>query len=398
MYSLMLFGTYSWGDERALSIVGPIWLTGILEGKELTYFISSWTLSRTSVHPPLSKILTGAFQLVMSYFGFGDYPVPIRVQSSIFFAFTCVATYVLGERIGGQKTGLLSWLLFIAQPFLQPVDPSVALSSLDITCIFFSLCSIIIILRPEGTIKQFILAGLFFGLASLSKYVPLAVFPPLVLVWLLYRMQGKKKILERFTVFLSSGILVQFLGNPLLWSAKTFNFMLSWQTRQDNTVLRWVSNDSPVLQAILGDADLNRSVVRWVCWLLSFPTELFLNYYVVMITFPILIYASLRGVKLSRETILVFLWFALTFLFMEVHLKHFSYYDMLLFPPLSVICSRVLTDDVFLTSIRQDTKWIVSECTSIISWGKGTDQPEIGTRVCSGNLMKSDERRMDMIS
>jgi len=362
-YSLMLFGTYSWDDETALSIVGPIWLRGILEGKELTYFISSWTLSRTSVHPPLSKILTGVFQLVMSYFGLGNYPIPIRVQCSIFFAFTCIGTYVLGERVGGKNTGLLSWLLFIAQPFLQPVGPSVALSSLDITCVFFSLCSIIVILRPEGTAKQFILAGLLFGFASLSKYVPLAVFPPLVLVWLLYRIQGKKEILKRFTAFLSSGLLVQFMGNPLLWSAKTFNFILYWQTRQDNTVLRWVSNDSPVLQAILGDAELSRSVVRYACWLLSFPTELFLNYYLVMITFPLLIYASLRGVKFSQETILVFLWFALTFLFMEIHLKHFPYYDMLLFPPLSIICSRILTDDTFLMSIRQDARWIRSKCT-----------------------------------
>ena len=305
--------------------------------QEPGFFVQGWTLQRTSDSPPLSKLITGIFIHVLSAFGVSRYPVPIRLHSSILLSGTCVVCYLIGRKLGNELTGLLAWLLVVLQPILQPEGAYLLLSSLDITCLFFSSLCVFFLLQDRT--RNLILSGVFLGLASLSKYVAIAILPPFILTWTLLNSKQSGEALKKTALVIVIGLGLHISFNPMITNPSLRETMINWQIREGNVYFQWSSDETQLLQAFLGKAPLDVALTRFMLKMLYLPIQFTAGYYLMLLTLIAVFYAGYRHISLSREELFPLLWFIFTFIFLELHSKHHSYYKVLLFPSLAIFNS-----------------------------------------------------------
>jgi len=337
-FNLLVNSDHTWGDERAFAIAGERWILGLLEWKKPSYYVSGWTLQRTSDSPPISKIITGAFILLFSRVGYSRYPVPIRVHSSLFLAGVCAISYLIGRRLADDSVGFIAWLLLLFQPILQPNGPDMCLSSLDITCLLFICASVYFMLNPRS-LRNTLISGILFGFATLSKYIAFVILPPLFFVWTLLCSGSLKESMKLGAIFFCTGFVLHLLLNPYLTVPALRNTMTYWQFREGNVFFRWSSSEIPLVQAFLGETNFDIVMIKLLLRMFTLPAEIFMSYYLVQLSVLTLLYASWRRITLSTREIFFFLWFSLSLTFMEIHSKHFPYYDIILFPSLAIFLS-----------------------------------------------------------
>jgi len=338
VFNLMINYEYTWGDERAFTIAGNQWIRGLLEGKEASYYVSGYTLQRTSDSPPLSKIITGSFSLLLSKIGYGSYPIPIRIHSSLFLAGICTISYLIGRSLAGDSAGFVAWILLLFQPILQPQGPEICLASLDITYLFFIATSVYFMLNPES-LRNLLIASIFFGFASLSKYTAFFILPPFFFVWILLHNRSLKETIKSEAIFLAVGVFLHLLLNPYLTDPILRETMISWQFREGNAFFKWASNEIPLVQTILDREGFDITIVKLIIRFYTLATELLMSYYLLQLSIMTLFYAAWRKESLTRDELMPFLWFAFSLLFMQIHSKHFFYYDIILFPGLALFLS-----------------------------------------------------------
>ena len=341
-FTLVVNRDFLWGDERAFTIAGSAWIRGVITGQKPGFSVRGWTLQRTSDSPPLSKLITGTFIQVLSAFGVGTYPIPIRVHCSIFLSATGVVCYSISRKLGNELTGLLAWFLVVLQPILHPEDIRVLLSSLDITCAFFSSMCVYFLLQDRT--KDLLLSGVFFGLASLSKYVAIPMLPPFILFWTLLNSKESLEALKKTALVTVTGLGLHVVFNPMITVPSLRETMINWQIREANVYFQWSSDQILLLQAFLGKAPLDVALTRFILRMFSLPIQLVAGYYLMLFALIAIFYAAYNHISLSKKELFPLLWFIFTFLFLELHWKHHPYYKVLLFPALAVFNSLFWTD------------------------------------------------------
>ena len=333
-FSLIVNRDLFWGDERAFTIAGYFWVKGIITGQKPEFFVQGWTLQRTSDSPPLSKLITGVLIQALTPLGLGRFPVPIRIHCSILLSGTGVICYLIARRLGDEKTGLLAWLMAVLQPVFQPDGPYLILSSLDITCIFFTSISVFLLLKRDG--RSLLLSGVFFGLASLSKYVAIAILPPFILTWSLLTSKQVREAIRNAVFVIAVGLSLHIALNPMLTIPSLRETMINWQIREGNVFFHWSGDEILMLRAFFRERPLDVALIRFILKIFSLPISFIAGYYLMLTTLISIFYAGYMRIQLSRREIFPLLWFAFTFFFLGLHWKHHSYYKVLLFPALAV--------------------------------------------------------------
>jgi 4-amino-4-deoxy-L-arabinose transferase-like glycosyltransferase len=307
-----------------------------MTGQKPDYFVLGWTLQRTSDSPPLSKLITGIFIHTLSVFGVTK-PIPIRLHCSILLSGTSVICYSIAKKLGDESTGLLAWFLVTIQPILQPEGAYLFLSSLDITCIFFLSLSAYYLLQDNT--KGLVLTGIFFGLATLSKYVAFVILPPFILTWTMLNSRNNSEAIKKTAIATGIGLILHLLFNPMITVPTLRETMINWQIREGNVHFQWSADRILLLQAFMGKSPLDVSLTRFMLKMYSLPIQLIAGYYLMSFTLLTIFYAAYNRITLSREELFPLLWFFFTFLFLELHWKHHSYYKLLLFPSLAIFTS-----------------------------------------------------------
>lgn len=123
------------------------------------------------------------------YLNPGPFYLIARLLSSFAGAATVISLYYLGRRAYSQRTGLLA-SLFLAFAFLHVRDSHFARS--DALMTFFLVLAFIYVFRIylSGKNKDYLLAGLFAGLAISTKYTAVLILVPMVISHF-FRYQGK---------------------------------------------------------------------------------------------------------------------------------------------------------------------------------------------------------------
>ena len=315
-------------DEITRMSAGVAYAKGLLSG-DLTVFRIH------TQHPPLAKLITGIISLLLEPLNLGYYPVPPRLHFSLVVALLGILAYNVGSHVHGQSAGFLFWLLFLPIPFVSSIN---YYSTLDVTSLLF-LCLGFYFLLVK---KRKWIGGIFYGLASLSKYVPLPLFPIVTLSWNLYDGVDRKTLGKMLQSFLL-GLAIVFIGNPLLWNPESLQLMTGTLSLHGQSHAIWTS---PLLHFIEDRKKAAFEIVAFLFYLISYPSEKFsgLNLFIPVII--ILYWSVLKRHRLSRFQVFLLLWTSTLYLFHAVHRIRMWYHDIwVLVPaylPVASLLSKIL--------------------------------------------------------
>jgi len=141
------------------------------------------------------------------------------------FGLGCIfLLYKLGETLYDRRTGLFAAALFALTPWQVVMSRSFLIDS---QCLFFSLLYLIVGIRAirKDSIKLFMVAGFFFGVALLTKAFAVFLLVPLGIFYFVYR---QKKLARRpaVSVFLLPASLFVFLWYQVLSGLNILKFVL----------------------------------------------------------------------------------------------------------------------------------------------------------------------------
>ncbi|MEW6679755.1 MAG: glycosyltransferase family 39 protein [bacterium] len=142
--------------------------------------------------------------LAFVYFVFGHSYLAVRILQAIIGALTCIFVYLIGKRIFGKNCGVLASLFCALYPHLITTTGFVLTETLFT---FLLSVSIYFLLKGLEKRKFLILAGIFFGLSTLTRSVTL-LFPFFLLVCFLI-LKKKGAILDFciISIFMTATII-----------------------------------------------------------------------------------------------------------------------------------------------------------------------------------------------
>lgn len=169
------------------------------------------------VHIPIAKLEA---QRILQVFIFGEREVNAlfwgRYVTALFSLGNVLAVYLLAKKLFNKNIALISALL-LAVNFKAVVNSHIGWS--DTYNAFFLLLSLIFSYRiiEDSSVKNYLLAGVFFGLSISTKYQIFAAFP--LLVSHIYASWFDRKKLFSSKIILAglSGVLIFILLNPYHW-------------------------------------------------------------------------------------------------------------------------------------------------------------------------------------
>ena len=331
VFLLVYLGSYPISDEKTYQFLGLAYVRGIISG-DLNPLVDCSIHTFSCVSPPLAKIITGVIAIVLDNFGLGGYPIPTRVHFSLVVALMGVFIFEIGERFGGRILGWLSWLFYLPIPAITSVN---YYSIIDATSLFFLLLAFKSLIFGGKCIK----GGILYGLSSLSKFVPLPIFPAVVLSWGLYGKKEPEKLLEMLKS-VCIGLLVFWLGEPLLWNARFFSQMMEKLSYHGHSLTIW---SVPFVHFVEGEQGAIFEIVASMFYTISYPSERFLtiNLYVVLILF--IYFLASKGKELLDVEVFFLLWAAVTHLFFAVHRIRMWYHDFWVMVPASLFFASVIS-------------------------------------------------------
>ena len=173
---------------------------------------------------------------------FGETVFGIRIMAVIFSAFSSILLYLLGKRVYGEKTGLLSALVIQIIPLFSAYGILFTIDSPFIFCWILSLFLFRVALdmsqatHPKALIYWSLL-GLSVGLGLLTKYTMTFFF----LCALLYLLISK----EERKVLLKKGPYIAFIISILVFSP-----VIIWNTNHDWVTLRHTAGQAHITEGI----------------------------------------------------------------------------------------------------------------------------------------------------
>ena len=337
-----------WVDEYIYYTVGGNYVRkGILDG-DISAFLENCE------HPPLSKLITGGFRILLAPFGLDYYPIPIRLHCAVQIALLSVAIFLLGTRFSNRETGLLAWVLLLGQFYFQRGFTYLSalthmfwpLASISLTCQTFIALSFYFLYNREQK-GHLTLTGFFLGLSALSRFIAIPILLTTTITWVTFKTKNPRLAGEQLLRILLIAGLTLLVGDPLFWNPKHASFLLS----TINSKMGWGPRGSTYLHATFIQALLQAKnppfivaeALRLAVYILAYPAKLFVS----MFLFPLLLVSLpfyLLKTRYTDECILIWLvWLSTTFLFLEILFKRdIIYYPVDLIPPMALLCSKFL--------------------------------------------------------
>ena len=200
---LGFFLRFLWISVQGMSHVGDILYerlaVNLLAGHGFTT-MDQLPFSPTAVRPPLYSLW-----IALVYALFGQNLVTIFYSQAFIGAITSVVVYWIGREVHSPKAGLLSAFIYAIHPY-----PQLFVTTL-FPEVFYSLLLALTVLflwrawKRETDIQQWILAGVFSGLAALtrSEFFPFALF----IVCLILVFRKSRRLIRGGMVFLLAMML-----------------------------------------------------------------------------------------------------------------------------------------------------------------------------------------------
>jgi 4-amino-4-deoxy-L-arabinose transferase-like glycosyltransferase len=135
----------------------------------------------------------------------------IAVSVTMLFALGSVfLTYKIGKMLYGKRTGLFAAALFALTPW-HVIMSRVYL--IDVQCLFLSLLFLLtgIYAMRKSSSKLFLVTGLIFGLALLTKVFAVFMLIPLALIYACSKPKGVRRTFEAILLFVLPAFLIQYL-------------------------------------------------------------------------------------------------------------------------------------------------------------------------------------------
>jgi 4-amino-4-deoxy-L-arabinose transferase-like glycosyltransferase len=132
------------------------------------------------------------------------------VAATTLFALGCVfLTYKMGEVLYGPRTGLFAAALFALTPW-HVIMSRVFL--IDVQCLFFSLLYLLVGIYAirKDSLKLFLVSGILFGFALLTKFFAVFMLIPLLLIYLYWRPKNPKRMFKGMLLFILPAFLIQY--------------------------------------------------------------------------------------------------------------------------------------------------------------------------------------------
>lgn len=147
--------------------------------------------------PPIGYYIDALF-----FKGFGlSYSNGVAVVT--LFSLGCIfLVYKLGKTLYGKGTGLFASALFAVTPWQVVFARSFLI---DVQCLFFSLLFLLVGIWAirKDSLKLFMVSGVFFGVAFLTKFFAVFMLIPLALFFVYYRPKRPSKKICSGIVFLA---------------------------------------------------------------------------------------------------------------------------------------------------------------------------------------------------
>ena len=312
-------------DEGLYHSVGLAYVKGIASRNSSVFL-------ENCEHPPLAKIITGMFVIVLKAFGVGEYPFPTRVHFSLAVALLAVLVFDIGEKLDGYRSGWFFWLFFLPVPAVASVR---YYSVVDATSLLFLLLAFKYFLLE----RRYLRGGISYGLASLSKFLPLPLFPAVVISWSFYKKIRHEEILVRLKS-ICIGLLVFCLGEPLLWDPRLLSLMIQRLALQKHSLAIW---SVPFLHFIEGERGAIFEVMSFVFYTVSYPCERFLsvNPYIVLVAS--LFFLAVNDKRLLDIEAFLLLWVSAAHLILAVHRVRMWYHDFWVMLPMSLFLASIVS-------------------------------------------------------
>lgn len=312
-------------DESLYHNVGLAYVNGIASGNIEAFLLNS-------EHPPLAKIITGLFVVFLEPFGLGEYPFPTRIQFSLTVALLAVYIFRIGEKIGDHTSGWLFWLFFLPVPAITSKN---YYSIVDATSLLFLLLAF----KSSLLEKRQKRGGIFYGLASLSKFIPLPLYPAVVMSWSLYKREKREEILSKFK-WICAGLLIFWLGEPLLWNTRLFFLMIDSLYLHKHSLAIW---SVPLLHYVEGETEAIFEIIAFLFYTISYPSERFLSLNPYVLLMASLYLLVLKNQKLTEIETLLLLWVSVTHLIFAVNRVRMWYHDFWMVLPMSLFLSTIVS-------------------------------------------------------
>ena len=261
--------------------------------------------------PPLLAWLIAFFTII-----FGDNFEAIKIiPSLIYLMSTCVIYMISLKLFKNSKEALLTSLIFYLLP---AVTVSSFLISTDVLLVLFWSLSLffMLMIRENPKIKNFIILGIFLGLAFLTKYAAI-YFVLSAFIIILIDVRLKNIFLQQKKYFVVSFLVILLIAAPnIIW-----NFQNNWITfshTSDNAALNRVgfnlSNGLEFIAAqflMLGPISLLLFLVFFKKNKLTFETKFLLSFslpiFLIIFVESILVRANANWAAVALISFLIFL-------------------------------------------------------------------------------------------
>lgn len=359
--------TKYWGgeDEHLYTLLGQRYLEGLLR-LDLSSFLFAPT------HPFLAKLFVGIISLLMRPFNLGDYPFPSRIVSSLTASVVCLIVFLLVENEAGHKYALFSWtalvlsyLLYPLERFIGPELNGISFTDLhfgiwnesflsvpiDNTCLMFSSLVVFVLARKVGR-RDLLMAGVFYGLSSLSKLTGFAAMGLFILGWLSFKSMNTREWLSRSLIVLGVGWLIFFSVNPDVWASRNLfvNFTIAMGKSSGQSLL------TPLFSHIKS-SEVEYGLAQFLASLAFGSGGLWIELPIFQLFIFLILCQFWTGRRFSDAQVLSLIWFVSFFfvvgfgnLTVVIGTWLVLYYAVVFLPPAALFCGLTLQSIIEILS------------------------------------------------
>lgn len=236
--------------SQAWLITGLVFVTHLLIAPGVPLGVDEAHYALYALHPALSYFdhppMVAWLQMLVAPLGYNEFT--LRLVPAVLYALTSLLVWRLTDRLfpdGHRRQGLVAVALVNSAPILQLMGwglvPDAPLLVLALLALERTLA-----IHQNGRLRDWLLLGVIYGLAGLSKYT--AVFLPLGLIVFLCQQRGWRW-LRQSAPWLAGLIALLLISPVLIWNSQndwaSFNYQLDHAAGS-----RWLLKNVLAMQAV----------------------------------------------------------------------------------------------------------------------------------------------------
>ena len=231
----------------------------------------------------------------------------LRAISPVMGILAILATYKIGEVLGGKKYGIVAALFLAMTPLFFRY--SMYATSYSMLTFFGSISVLFLFLAIiKGDIKYWIMSGMFYGFTLLASYLAIYLAPFFIIALLYYFIKKKDELSANTKVFLLLGASVLIIGG--VWYLRNLVLLGNPVYPNGYTILGGINIDPTIMQMTLKQ-------LNWISTCIFFGGDVtvldkFLVFFTYGTHFPTISLLTLLGIALlptkSKRFWLVLAW------------------------------------------------------------------------------------------